>query len=201
MDFMRRAAALIVVAGALAFAPGAQAAIPSVFGGQVTCTTAADGVRECGGTNTTVPAFDGVPIDVNVAFPPAPSSGPDGPYPLVMTFHGWGGSKIPFGASGTNAGLRRWTSQGYAAFSMSDRGWGDSCGHGSSNLISNPNCQHGYIRLMDDRYEVRDAQDFAGKLADENVIDPQLVGATGPSYGGGLSMALAALNNRQMQPD
>jgi len=32
-----------------------------------------------------VKAFDGVPLDVNVAFPPQPASGPEGNYPLVMT--------------------------------------------------------------------------------------------------------------------
>jgi fermentation-respiration switch protein FrsA (DUF1100 family) len=197
---MRRITALIGIAGALAFAPAAQAAIPSVFGGAVPCTVAADGVRECGGSASTVPAFDGVPIDVNVAFPPAPASGPDGPYPLVMVFHGWGGSKIEFGAPGSTDGLRRWTSQGYAAFSMSDRGWGDSCSKTSPTFFT-PACVPGYIRLMDTRYEVRDAQEFAGRLADESLADPQRIGATGPSYAGGLSMALAALKTRKMLPD
>jgi predicted acyl esterase len=197
---MRRITALIGIAGALAFAPAAQAAIPSVFGGAVPCTVAADGVRECGGSATTVPTFDGVPIDVNVAFPPAPASGPDGPYPLVMVFHGWGGSKIGFGSSGGNDDLRRWTSQGYAAFSMSDRGWGDSCSKMSPTFFL-PACMPGYIRLMDTRYEVRDAQEFAGRLADESRVDPQRIGTTGPSYAGGLSMALAALKTRKMLPD
>jgi predicted acyl esterase len=200
MALMRRAMALIGIAGALVFAPAAQAAIPSVFGGLISCSVnATDGVRECGGLVHS--PVDGAPIDVNVAFPPDPSPAPDGPYPLVMTFHGWGGSKIPFGDPGTRTGLRRWTSQGYAAFSMSDRGWGESCGHNSANLLTDPNCLHGYIRLMDTRYEVRDAQEFAGQLADEDRVDPQLIGATGPSYGGGLSMALAALGTRKMMPD
>src|SRR3954452_16844150 len=197
---MRRITALIGIAGALAFAPAAQAAIPSVFGGAVLCTVAADGVRECGGSATTVPTFDGVPIDVNVACPPAPAGGSDGPYPLVMVFHGWGGSKIGFGASGSSDDLRRWTSQGYAAFSMSDRGWGDSCSHSSPTFLL-PACMPGYIRLMDTRYEVRDAQEFAGRLADESRVDPQRIGTTGPSYAGGLSMALAALKTRKMLPD
>ena len=41
-----------------------------------------------------------------------PEAGSDGPYPLVMVFHGYGGSK--FGLDR----LRHWTEQGYAAFSM-----------------------------------------------------------------------------------
>src|SRR4051794_25759207 len=40
------------------------------------------------------PTCDGPPIDVWVASPPAPASGPDGPYPVIGLYHGWGGSKI-----------------------------------------------------------------------------------------------------------
>ena len=43
---------------------------------------------------------------------------------------------------------------------------------------------------MDDRYEIRDAQFFAGELADEGLVDGQKVGAIGGSYGGGLSLQL-----------
>lgn|GEM_PF-3742181 len=51
-----------------------------------------------------MPSWDGIPIDVNLALPPAPAGGgPDGPYPLIMAFHGWGGSELGLGA------LRRWT--------------------------------------------------------------------------------------------
>ena len=38
-------------------------------------------------------------------------------------------------------------------------------------------------------------------LVDEGLIDPDKIGATGGSYGGGMSMALAALKNRKMLPD
>ncbi len=54
---------------------------------------------------------------------------------------------------------------------------------------------------MDDRYEVRDAQFFAGELVDQGLVLPGKVGAVGGSYGGGLSMALAALKDRTMLPD
>ena len=173
----------------LALPAGASAAIPNVFG-SVPCTPAGDGVRECSGK---VATFDGVPISLNVTLPAAPASGPDGPYPLIMVFHGWGGSKA------SHASLRRFANRGYAAFSMTDRGFNDSCGTPPDSL--DPACLNGYIRLMDTRYEVRDAQEFAGRLADQGVIDPQRIGATGGSYGGGLSMALAALRNRKMLPD
>ena len=72
--------ALIVVAGALLAPQAASADITSVFGGDVGCTTESDGVRFCDlgsdPARSTVPAWDGVPIDVRVAFPPAPASGP-----------------------------------------------------------------------------------------------------------------------------
>lgn len=187
--------ALLLVAGALLIPASASAAIPSVLGGDVSCSVQSGGVRFCGGTLTTSKTFDGVPIDVNVAFPPEPATGPDGDYPLVMMFHGYGGSKI-----GLN-GMRRWLDQGYATFSMTARGFHGSCGNTASQNADPAGCAAGYIRLMDTRYEVRDAQEFAGRLADEGLVDPQRIGATGGSYGGGMSMALGALRNRKMLPN
>jgi hypothetical protein len=54
---------------------------------------------------------------------------------------------------------------------------------------------------MDTRYEVRDAQQFAGLLADEGRTSFDQIGAVGGSYGGGESMALAALKDRVMLPN
>ena len=194
---MRKLIAVSVVFAGLIFAPAASADITSVFNGDVSCAVQSDGVRFCGSTSprSTTKTFDGVPIDVNVAFPPEPASGPDGNYPLIMMFHGYGGSKLGLGA------MHRWLDQGYATFSMTDRGFNESCGNAASVAADPTGCANGYIRLMDDRYEVRDAQDFAGKLADEGLVSPTRIGANGGSYGGGMSMALAALKDRQMLPD
>jgi hypothetical protein len=195
----RRVAGIAVIAAAstLVFAPAASAEIGSVFGGDVACAVQDDGVRFCGSSSprSTTRAWDGVPIDVNVAFPPAPASGPDGQYPLVMIFHGYGGGKFGLAA------MRPWLDQGYATFSMTDRGFRESCGSAASRGADPEGCANGYVRLLDTRYEVRDAQEFAGELADEGLIDPWRIGATGGSYGGGLSMALAALRDRKMLPD
>jgi len=136
---------------------------------------------------------------VNVAFPAA--SGSDNDYPLIIVGHGYGGSKIGFGTSGGTAGLRRFTSRGYAVFSMTDRGFHESCGSPASITAGGSACDNGYIHLMDNRYEVRDAQFFAGELADGGLVDGQKIGAIGGSYGGGLSMQLAALKDRTMMPD
>ena len=107
----------------LAIPASAEAVIPSVpngAGGDIICTVqtgANAGQRHCSGIFTT---FDGAPIDINVGFPPAPLTGPDGDFPVIGVFHGWGGSKL----SPTTGG---WINDGYAVFSMSDRGWGRRC--------------------------------------------------------------------------
>jgi predicted acyl esterase len=175
----------------------ASASFPTIFKGDVGCAAQPSNgeVRLCGGPTTT---WDGqTKIDVNVILPPAPTSGPDGPYPLIGDFHGWGGSKI-----GINEQTQGWAEEGYAVFSMSDRGWGNSCGSADPDkVLMSSKCTNGYNHLMDDRFEVRDAQYLISVLADEGVAEPQKIGATGFSYGGGISMALAALRNRVMLPD
>ena len=168
--------------------------------GDVACAEQPDGVRFCGSSaprSTTAGLSDGVPIDVNVAFPPEPASGPDGNFPLVMMFHGYGGGKLGLGS------MQHWLDKGYATFSMTDRGFRESCGSAASKTAGGTACDDGYVRLIDNRYEVRDAQDFAGQLADEGagLIDPQKIAAIGGSYGGGMSMALGALKDRVVNPD
>jgi predicted acyl esterase len=178
--------------------PAAQAAPGSLFGGDVPCTAqpANGNVRLCEGKTTT---WDGATkIDVTVVLPPQPSGGlgEEAPYPLIGLFHGWGGHKIGL----EDPRVQQWAEAGYVVFSMSDRGWGNSCG-GSDPERLTPACLQGYNHLMDDRYEVRDAQHLISVLADESVAEPKKIGATGVSYGGGISMALAALRNRTMLPD
>jgi hypothetical protein len=135
-----------------------------------------------------------VPIDVDVGLPSEAEFGP-GPYPLMMMFHGYGGDKLGLSA------MRPWLDRGYATFSMTDRGFHESCGSAASRTAAGTACDNGYIRLIDNRYEVRDAQEFAGQLADEGLIEPQRIGSIGGSYGGGMSMALGALKDRKVMPD
>ena len=186
----------------LAAATTAEATISDLFGGAVPCTVqsgANAGERHCAGIFTT---FDGSPIDVNVGFPPAPVSGPDGNFPIIGIFHGWGGAKISL----TSGDAQEYLDDGYAVFSMSDRGWGNSCGGLDPNRLL-PVCLNGYNHLMDTRYEVRDAQEVfealadqiaTGATSDEGLIDPQAIGSMGGSYGGGMSMSLGALTDRKM---
>jgi predicted acyl esterase len=184
-----------IALAALAAAPAAEAAIPSVFGEDLACTAqpAQSNVRLCSGITHT---FDGVTkIDANVILPPEPAGSPDGPYPAIGFYHGWGGSKI-----GLNARTVDWATRGYVVFSITDRGWGNSCGATDPDRLSAA-CAKGYNHLLDTRYEVRDAQYLLSLLADQGVIQPRKIGTTGGSYGGGMSMALAALRNRIMNAD
>ncbi|HET9154495.1 MAG TPA: CocE/NonD family hydrolase, partial [Solirubrobacterales bacterium] len=127
---------------------------------------------------------------------PEPGMGEEAPYPVIGLFHGWGGEKIGL----EDPRVQQWAEAGYVVFSMSDRGWGNSCGSSDPDRLT-PACAQGYNHLMDDRYEVRDAQYLISVLADEGVAEPKKIGATGVSYGGGMSMALAALRDRTMKPD
>jgi hypothetical protein len=202
MSRPRKLLASSAVACGLLVAPSvAGATIGSVFG-TVTCTEqtsgATTGQRFCGNSaGTIVGSFDGTPIDVSVGFPVA--TGADDDYPVVGIYHGWGGSKI----APSSATAQRWLSKGYAVFSITDRGWGSSCGKPSSpvNTVKPAPCEHGYIHLMSRAYEVRDVQTLLGKLADEGLIDPQAIGATGGSYGGGMSLQLGSLKDRVELPN
>jgi hypothetical protein len=184
-----------VVAGLMVPA-AANATITQIFG-SVSCTTqttgAQTGQRWCGtSAGTTVASFDGTPIDVAMAFPV--ESGSDNNYPVVGIYHGWGGSKV----TPSSTSVQNWVKQGYAVFSISDRGWGSSCGTPSkpANSIKAAPCERGWIHLMSRKYEVRDVQTLLGKLADEGLINPQQIGATGGSYGGGMSLQLGSLKDR-----
>jgi acetyl esterase/lipase len=198
---VRRIALLSVLVLGLLVAPSAaDATISSVFG-TVTCAVqgpgATEGQRWCGSTSgTTVPSWDGAPIDVTASFPPA--AGPDNNYPVVGIYHGWGGTKI----LPSNSATQRWLKLGYAVFSISDRGWGGSCGGPSkpANTFKAPPCERGYIHLMARAYEVRDVQYLLGLLADEGVINPQQIASTGGSYGGGMSLQLGSLKDRVQLP-
>jgi hypothetical protein len=214
---MRRCLLVLVAAivVAVAASPAQATPITSVFAGQtisgnpIPCTTQADGVRVCHGTDNgggsndlRLRSFDGTPLEVWVMLPPAPASGTDGHYPFVAQSHGWG---VPpqgpddtqfYGPTGD-----AWAKQGYAVMQLSARGFGDSCGTPASRLAAPQACLNGYIRLDDERYEVRDIQYASGLLVDDGVVDPSRIGATGESYGGGVSLELATLKDRVMNAD
>jgi len=215
---MRRHLAVVLAVGLSALAlPEASAAagpVTGVLGGEtiggqaIPCVAQSDGVRVCHGSDNgggaadlRLKTFDGSPLEIYVILPPAPASGTDGHYPLIVQSHGWGGS-----AGGPNdtqffgPTADTWAQDGYAVMQLTARGFGDSCGKATPPSALGP-CLNGYIRLDDARYEARDVQYAAGLLVDEGLVDPNAIGVTGESYGGGVSLELATLRDRVMNPD
>jgi dienelactone hydrolase len=203
--------AVVLCLGGVTAAP-AGATISGVFSGQtisgnaIPCT-AQDGVRVChgdynngpGSSDIRLKTFDGSPLEAWVILPPMPSSGSDGSYPLVVQSHGWGGpSTGPKDNQFYGPTAEAWANDGYAVLQLVARGWGDSCGTPASRDANPTACANGYIRLDDTRYEARDVQYATGLLVDEGVVDPNRIGATGESYGGGVSLELATLKDRVM---
>ena len=183
-------AALLLVS---AVAPAAAAAGPL---GLSACAPT-QGVYQCSGSATT---WDGVPLDTTVTLPSAGARG----RALVVEIHGFGNSKSEYLDPSSTAYTDNafgWARAGYAVLTYTARGLWGSCGTPESRLTNPLACARGYIHLADVRYEARDTQTLIGRLVDEGVADPNAIGVTGDSYGGGQSFELAALRDRVMLPD
>jgi len=167
-----------------------------VWCGTVTATdnTSAVTTPSLGSVRSTAKSFDGVPLDINFAMPDPAQWGPP-PYPTVMNFHGYGQYRLRF------KGMQRYLSKGYAVYSITARGSGESCLTPGSKAADPTGCAKGYIHLLDQRFEIRDTQNFIGELVDEGFVQPDHLAATGISYGGGHTLSFAALKDRMMEPD
>jgi len=185
---------MIGTAVAVMAAAPATAAPPQPFG-RLACVPQED-TRFCEGSIATrVPSFDGVPLDVNVTLP---ATG-DGPWPLIIGFHGFGSHKRGFAdAPPDHEGPKRLAQRGYIVLNPQARGFHASCGTVESRAADPAGCAKGWVHLDDMRYEVRDAQYLAGLLVDEGLADPQRIGAWADSYGGEPSLALGLLRDRVM---
>ena len=196
MRAVRRDAAFLFSVATIAFfalfaGRAAAQPVPSVLG--IPCVAQANGIQACvGDTAHRVPSWDGVPLDVNVYLPPAAQNGP---FPLIVFHHGWGGNKDGAGLDQSLA------MQGYVVMAYTARGFGNSCGSAASRAADPSGCAKGWIHLDDVRYEARDTQSLAGRLADAGLVRPRRIGVTGISYGGGVSYELAALKNRIELPN
>lgn len=182
--------ALVLLAGA----PAAQAA-PKPLGRE--CQPR-DGVRFCPGTIADrVPSFDGVPLDVDVTLP---GTG-EGPWPLIIEFHGYSGQKRGFDDGPPHEGPKRLAQRGFAVVHFTARGFHGSCGTPESRAAAPEACARGWLHLDDVRFEMRDGQHLAGLLVDEGIAEPRRIGAWADSYGGAPSLALAILRDRIVLPD
>jgi hypothetical protein len=200
----RCAALLATLVALLVAAPAASAVAPTPFGH--TCTEQ-NGVLFC---PTSTPAdrvqsFDGAPLDVDVTLPAGTQAGKA--LPTIVLMHGYGGNKTDF-ESNSEEGKRTeddrdyhfnnnyYAKQGYAVLNYTTRGFGGSCGDNAS--ASTPECRNhrSYVHLADQRWEVRDTQHLLGLLADQEITQPQKIGVSGISYGGGQSVMLAYLRDR-----
>lgn len=180
--------------------------------------------RHCKGgpgwfTDNRVKSWDGVPLDVDVTLPKTGS----GPWPTLFMLHGWGGAKTFFQANvpvpkEPHVGLSffaerynnlNWARKGYAVVNYTARGMVDSCGGLIGSLLEGnglgwaftPRCpSNAYSHMSDLRYEIRDTQYLAGLLVDEGIALPE-ISVTGTSFGGGQTLMLSALNDKQMMAD
>src|SRR4030095_3752939 len=101
-------------------------------------------------------AVDGTLLDVSVAVPPG-----EGPHPLVVVLHGWGGS---MGSNGDIA--EPLLADGHAILRYSTRGFGDSWGQ---------------VNLADVNVELEDLRSMIGQVLDEGRLhlDADAVGVNG----------------------
>ncbi len=161
----------------------------------------------------TVPAFDGMPLSVDVTVP----CGDAQPRPAVVMLHGFTDDKTIWEETGKSDTVHsrdrpgsndRWNniwfaSRGYVVVNYTARGWNDSCGPrtpGHTVVAPAPQCApyEFWIHLDDKRWEVRDAQWLAGGLVQSGHADAARLAITGGSYGGAPTAAAALLADKTM---
>jgi cephalosporin-C deacetylase len=117
------------------------------------------------------------------------------PHPAVVLFHGYSGS------SGDWCDKLNWVGQGFSVAALDCRGQG-GLSEDVGGVRGNTHRGH-IIRGLDDAPEkllfrqiFLDCAQLAGIMMGRPEVDPQRVGATGGSQGGGLTLACAALEPR-----
>ena len=118
----------------------------------------------------------------------------DGPFPVVLFFHGYGGKK------GQISEYLKWVLLGFAVMAIDVRGQG---GESVDNKVYPPPSATGYMTkgvFSKNEYYYRGvymdclrAIDF---LSTQELIDVNRLCLVGASQGGGLSLATASLDNR-----
>jgi ABC-2 type transport system ATP-binding protein len=123
------------------------------------CEPAANGGRKC--TGFLASAVDGTLLDVSLVVPPGTGN------PLIVSLHGWGGSK-----DGQGYIADPLIEDGFAVLRYSARGFGASWGQ---------------VNLSDIHIELGDLRSMIGQVVDRTDfgLNPDAVGIIGVSYGGG----------------
>lgn len=130
-------------------------------------------------TDVMVESFDGTEIAATVYEPTADARHSAG-HPAVFMTHGYGGTR-----AGLSGRATRYAQQGYVTLAYDSRGFGES---GGTSGFNGPK-------------EVRDAQALIDWLADRETVfttgegDPR-GGMDGGSYGGGIQLNVAAVDDR-----
>jgi cephalosporin-C deacetylase len=119
-----------------------------------------------------------------------------GPHPAVIHFHGYSGS------SGDWLPYLSWASQGFSVFALDCRGQGGGLSEDVGGTTGNT-FKGQIIRGLNDGPErllfralFLDCAQLAGIAMEMPEVDPDRVGITGGSQGGGLTLACAALEPR-----
>jgi ABC-2 type transport system ATP-binding protein len=125
-------------------------------------------------------SFDGTPIFTTLFVPRGASA--TNRVPVVLRAHGWGGA----GQTRVEGTLKALVDAGYAVLTWDARGFGRSGGRS-------------HVDALD--VEGRDVQTLVSWLATRSVIRTQgagdpVVGMSGPSYGGAIQLAAAAIDRR-----
>ncbi|MDQ3053354.1 MAG: alpha/beta fold hydrolase [Actinomycetota bacterium] len=151
-----------------------------VVSGQVVVASSAAAADDVGIETRTVPADGDEDIDLDTSLY-VPAASRDTPAPAVILGHGFGGSK-----DSVETEAQALAEAGYVVLTYSARG------HGASG---------GLIGLNDPEFEIADLSGMIDLLADRDEVatdsdgDP-MVGVTGASYGGALSLLGAAYDDR-----
>lgn len=127
-----------------------------------------------------VRSFDGTPIFTTLFVPRGASA--TNKVPVVLRAHGWGG----WGQTELHGTLKAIVDAGYAVLTWDARGFGRSGGRSHVDALE---------------VEGRDVQTLISWLAAQPMIRTQapgdpVVGMSGPSYGGAIQLATAAIDRR-----
>lgn len=165
-----------------------------VAGGAVTMVPAETTLKAVEVFDVTFPGFGGHPVKGWLVLP----AGRSGRLPLVVQYLGYGGGR------GFPHELLHWAASGYAYFRMDTRGQGSGWSMGATpdpvgTTPSIPGMMTKGILDKQDYYYRRvftDGVRAIDALVGQDFVDPERIAVCGGSQGGGISLAVAGIDNR-----